>query len=417
MFMETNAPSFLRLSDAELITEVARLAAREREATVDLIQALAVFDARQLYLGEGFPSLFAFCTERLRLSEHEAYHRIEAARAARRFPQVLEQLRGGRLTLTTVRLLGPHLTEANCREVLAAAAGKSKREVEVLVAAMAPRPDVPASIRKVPERRAVSSDVAPREEPRGPSLLEAEEAGPAATSGPEGVERRAVPQPARPAIVRPLTSARYYLQMTVSADTQNKLRRLQDLMRREIPSGDPAAIVDQALTLLLERAERRAFAATTGRRKPRIDAGAASQHADPGLLSVAGASLQAGPRRRRRARLPEAGCDDQAGATDAASSTPAKRRPSRPARRSRRIPAAVRREVWRRDGGRCGYVAADGVRCSATTLLEYHHRVPVADGGANTVDNTMLVCVMHHRRESARVFEWTRVPESAATPG
>ncbi len=62
---------------------------REREATAALIAALGELDARRLYLAEGCSSLFTYCTQVLHLSEHAAYGRIEAARAARKWPVVL----------------------------------------------------------------------------------------------------------------------------------------------------------------------------------------------------------------------------------------------------------------------------------------------------------------------------------------
>ena len=71
-----------------------------------------------------------YCTDVLHFSEHAAYLRIEAARTARRFPEVLELLAEGSLTLTTVGLLKPHLTADNHGELLEAARHKSKREVE-----------------------------------------------------------------------------------------------------------------------------------------------------------------------------------------------------------------------------------------------------------------------------------------------
>ena len=69
------------------MAEVKSLARSEREATADLIAHLAELDARRLYLGAGFSS-----------SEAEAYNRIEAARAARRFPAILDMLGDGALT-------------------------------------------------------------------------------------------------------------------------------------------------------------------------------------------------------------------------------------------------------------------------------------------------------------------------------
>jgi hypothetical protein len=64
------------------------LAARERHATAALVASLAELDERRLYLGEGYGSLFSYCTRVLHLSEHAAYGRIEVARAVRRFPPI-----------------------------------------------------------------------------------------------------------------------------------------------------------------------------------------------------------------------------------------------------------------------------------------------------------------------------------------
>src|SRR5436190_18066209 len=105
--------SYVELSNPQLIAETIRAAGGERESTTVLIGLLVELDARRLYLKEGFSSLFMYCTRVLRLSEHAAYHRIEAARAARQFPIILQMLADGTVTLTTVALLRPHLTVDN----------------------------------------------------------------------------------------------------------------------------------------------------------------------------------------------------------------------------------------------------------------------------------------------------------------
>jgi hypothetical protein len=133
-------PTPSHLTNTELAEELVRLARSGRDTTVGLVTHLAEFEARDLHLAAGFPSLFAYCTEILRLSEHEAYHRILAARTARKHPRILAMLREGRLNLTTVRLVAPLLTEANAGQVLDEVAGLSKRQVEELVARHAPKP-------------------------------------------------------------------------------------------------------------------------------------------------------------------------------------------------------------------------------------------------------------------------------------
>src|SRR5882672_7063555 len=140
------------LSDAELIAEVARLVVSERKAIAELVLALAELDARRLYLGQGCSSMFTYCTQVLHLAEHAAFNRIEAARVARRFPSIFGLLADGRIHLSAVRLLAPHLTEANHQSLLSEASHKSKREVEQIVARVLPRPDVSATVRKLPSK-------------------------------------------------------------------------------------------------------------------------------------------------------------------------------------------------------------------------------------------------------------------------
>ena len=152
-----------QLSNNELEASLKRLAAGEREATVALIVHLAEFDSRRLYAPAGFPSMFRYCMEVLCLSEDAAYNRIESARAARRYPVILEMLGTGELSPTTARLLARKLTAENHGELLAAASGKSKQEVEVWLAGRFPQPDVPSSVRMVPTRNALAPPVAYRQ--------------------------------------------------------------------------------------------------------------------------------------------------------------------------------------------------------------------------------------------------------------
>ena len=159
----TTISTVTHMSDGELLADVKRLAAEEQRATAALVACLAELDARRLYLGEGCASLFTYCTQILHLSEHAAYGRIEAARAARRFPVILDLLASGTVTLTAVNLLAPHLTTDNHRDTLEAARYKSKREVEHLVAALRPQPAVSASVRKLPSAKLADPSLSPPE--------------------------------------------------------------------------------------------------------------------------------------------------------------------------------------------------------------------------------------------------------------
>ncbi|HUF50722.1 MAG TPA: hypothetical protein VMN60_07815 [Longimicrobiales bacterium] len=276
--------SFRHVSDADLLVRVREAASHERRATATVIALLMELDTRRLYLGEGYSSLFTYCTQVLHLSEHAAYGRIEAARAARRFPALLVRLEEGTLTLTSLCLLAPHLTAANHEAVLDEACHKSKREVEQIVARLSPKSDVAATLRKVPARHSpavlAASGVAPLLE-TGEKVLLATGVGDSAlppTADPvpthpthgdaaaagdsAGQALRAAPR----ADVTPLSPERFKLQLTISRDTHARLRRVQDLLRHTVPDGNLEIVIDKALTLLLEHVERAKLAAA---RRPR----------------------------------------------------------------------------------------------------------------------------------------------------
>jgi hypothetical protein len=206
--MMTNE-SLSRLSDAELLLEVKRLAAIERCATVDLIRSLAEVEARRLHLAIGCSSMFGYCTQVLHLSEHAAYARIAAARAATRFPVVMNLLVEGAITLTTVTLLGRHLTDENQAALLESARHRSKADVEMLVAMLHPQPDVPASVRKVPApNRQANATV--------PLISEIAEAFAIPQTTTQEPPATAVPPPT--ALVRAIAPERYKLQVDRCGD-------------------------------------------------------------------------------------------------------------------------------------------------------------------------------------------------------
>lgn len=115
------------LSDDDLLSRADAAVSRERNATAELIAVLAELDARRVYLGLGYSSVFTYCIQELRLSEPAAYGRICAARAARRFPPILELLASGEVTLTAIVLLAPHLNDENHDAVLNASRGRQAR--------------------------------------------------------------------------------------------------------------------------------------------------------------------------------------------------------------------------------------------------------------------------------------------------
>ena len=150
-------------------------------------------------------------------------------------------------------------------------------------------------------------------------------------------------QQAKPtsALLTPLSENTYKLQVTLPASTREKLCRARDLLRHSIPSGDLAAILDRAIALLLEDLERQRCAAAV---RPRADR----------------------PRDTN----------------------------------TRHIPATVKRQVWRRDEGRCAFRGSTQ-RCTETAFLEFHHVIPYAENGPATVENIELRCRAHNQYEAS----------------
>jgi hypothetical protein len=96
--------------DHVLLRELEDLVAQEQSLEADLLLHLGEVEARELHLELGFSSMFSYCTEVLHFSEATAYHRIQAARAARAYPAVLDRVRCGEFTAS--RALREKLREA-----------------------------------------------------------------------------------------------------------------------------------------------------------------------------------------------------------------------------------------------------------------------------------------------------------------
>ena len=138
--------SLFGVPDHALLLTLRSLVAQDRVTTADLLAHIAEVDERKLYLPAAYPSMHAYCVRTLGFSEDAAFKRITAARIARAFPAIFPAVADGRLHLAAVLLIAPQLTSGNADEWIAAAAGKSKSEIALLLAERAPKPDVPAFV-------------------------------------------------------------------------------------------------------------------------------------------------------------------------------------------------------------------------------------------------------------------------------
>jgi 5-methylcytosine-specific restriction endonuclease McrA len=300
------------LSDDALLSQLSSLCLDARRAVARTISLLIAVEDRDLDKRSACSSMWAFCTQRLHMSEGETSRRLNAVKLVRRFPSLLGWVERGEVHLSSLKILGPHLDDANLDELLGAAKWKTKMEVRELIARRYPRPDAPTIEREIAQANASL--------PLGTS------------SAPKGSR------------IEPLSATGYLVQTTLSKEGYDNLQRAKALMRHRVPSGETSAILERALEALVAKLEKERLATTS--------------------------------------------------------------RPTRQVRSSKpgRIPAAVRREVFARDGEQCTYVDSQDRRCDSRTLLELDHVAPRAHDGPDKVENLRVVCRAHNKLHAEQVF-------------
>jgi len=360
------------LSDGALFGRLNAIVSRDRVNLAVLLAHLAEFDARRLYVSAGYPSMFNYCVEALHYSEPETGRRIQAARTARRFPILFPAISAGRLHLTAIGMLAPHLTNANASELAEAATHRSKYAIETLLARRFPEalPKVKATvlIRAVapPLDTAVPleppplftvqlhrSDEVDRSTASSSHDLPPDESSPLDvqphTCVPIGHSQHLPGDVVASSPPRSASPEHFLVRVTIPKRTHDKLREAQALLSHAVRGEDVAQVLDRALDALIALLKRRRI-------------GSASRLArSPG-----------------HARLATTG--------------------------GRYIPAEIRRSVWERDEGQCTFTSADGHRCGERHFLQFDHAEPVARGGPVTVDTIRLRCGAHNQYEAERAF-------------
>jgi 5-methylcytosine-specific restriction endonuclease McrA len=328
------------LSASDLLSATRELVRKSRGVEAELLLHLGEIDERKLYLERPFPSMFAFCVGELGFSEDAAYNRINLARAARRTPIILEALRSGQVHSAGLRALAPHLTTENQHDVLAEAAGKSKRQIEELVARLSPQPRVPTVVRKLPGAPSASPDLPAFSFGTAVQVRAPESAAPSFAPAARSDERRVE--------IKPLAPEIYKFQFTASRACHDKFRQAQDLLRHRVPNGDVARIFEKALDLLIEQVKKERFATA-----------------------------------RKARQSPTRSVDESC---------------------SRHIPDAIKREVFERDGGRCTFSDERGRRCPETGALEFDHRDGFARTHLHRADRIRLLCRSHNQHAAEQMY-------------
>src|SRR5262245_48334713 len=299
------APALASLSSATLTARLGELLGEERSLQVEFLQCLAEYEARSIYLEQGYSSLFSYLTEGLHLAGGSAYRRMVGARLLRRFPVLADALRDGRLSLTTLAELKAVLDATNVVELIERVSFQSKEKVQVLVATLRPSSPVRESVRKLARPKAVEVPAVTTES--AAPLLHAAEV--------------TIARP-RPDEVKPIDADLRVLRVTVSQAFLDELAEAKAALSHSFPTVDFETVVREGFRLIrAAEAKRRGAVSSKPRSKPIIQP-----------------------------------------ATEPAT------QPHAPSKLSRRkdphyIPAAVRRTVWQRDRGCCSFVGDGGKVC------------------------------------------------------
>ena len=219
------------LSDEELVSQIASLCLEGRRLVARLIVHLIEVEDRALDKRSACSSMWEFCTERLKMSEGETSRRLNAAKLVRRFPSVLGRIERGEVHLSALKQLAPYLEEENVDAVLDEAKGKTRSQLDEMIARRFPRPNAPTV-----EIPAVASTTT-------------------ATAGATPLLLAAA-APACPARIEPLSATGVLVQMTMTAEGYADLKRAKELLGHCIPDGDTVKVMERALRTLVEDLEK-----------------------------------------------------------------------------------------------------------------------------------------------------------------
>jgi hypothetical protein len=329
-----------RLSDVEVVQGIRFLAERTRHNEIRLLSHLAEFDSRRLCLEEGYRSAYEYCTIALGFEEAEAYRRIRASRIIRAFPEAFAALQARKITVSALVVLSPWLQRDNAAAWIKEAEGKSKRELEALVAMRYPQAPQPDYVRNLPNAATIVSSAPPKAFEVGGIA--------APTNDPPDGGRQ---------VLAPVAAERVRVGFDAPTVVGQLLERMRQLLRHKYPEGRLEDLVREALEDYLDRKD---------------------------------------PQRKLELKAAKAACVAEPPAAGMAERPPA--RFLRTWAAGRYIPAKVKSDVWARDDGRCAWRDKNGTVCGSKDWIEYDHVTPFAKGGrSDDPRNLRLVCRQHNQ--------------------
>ena len=126
------------LNDADFHHQFETIVNIELASTLKVLHFINDLDRRKSFLEMGYSSVLDYCVRKLGYSRSGAGRRIQAARCARRYPEVFGMLRTRELSPGTAALIESILTDDNKDEILSRIRGASHREIERVVSEYRP---------------------------------------------------------------------------------------------------------------------------------------------------------------------------------------------------------------------------------------------------------------------------------------
>lgn len=294
---------------------------KKKRAVLEYEEGELLLDAQRaaVHAHLGYATFEQYIDFLLGYSPRSTFERLRVARALRELPELTRAMREGEVSWSCVRELTRVAVTETEKKWLAAAKGRTVRQVEQLVSGHLPG-DCPTD-------------------------------------------------PARP------EARRHVLRMEVSAETYALFREAQAKLRRDSAGRlDDDDLLMQMARQVLEgpRDEGRAGYQVAMSVCPKCNRGS---------VLARGEQVEVGPE-----VVEMASCDGQR------LEEPVSAHVGGGARATQSIPPAIRRQVMRRDGGRC---QVPGCQCSV--YVDVHHIRLRSEGGTHDPEHMVVLCAAHHR--------------------
>ncbi len=371
------------LSPDALLEKTKILAAEERKITLEILNHLREIDRRRLFALRGFSSLFDYATRELGYSAAAAQRRISAMHLLVEIPEVEDKIQSGDLNLTNIaqaqrlfnaeRKLNKPIAIAKKKAILESLVLKSTREAEQTLLAHSSQPV----------------------------------------------------QAQRPDRVRSVTPFESEIRLIADRDLLEKLERVRGLIAHKIHNPTLCELFKAMAEIAIEKLEPKKptlkklpgesskellneSLKVSPKASPKASQEKSSDYSkktenlsEPDQTQGTHADLQSSLKTRSGA-----GAEPHRGQPlPAVNPKPLVRKSC-----SRNISAAVRREVFHRDQGRCQYLdPQSGRKCHSNFMLEFDHVRPFAMGGSNTADNLQLLCAGHNRARAVQAYGYKKM--------